>query len=208
MQDGPSSDAAFFRFFEHPAGFADVDDDKNDVVESCVLNLFGQSETLLYTVALVDGAQQLQRNDRHHRHHRDHPEAFQEHVGIRRYFRNPLDERQDESGRHRTGSHAARIKSDPDEQLRHSVGESEDDQIARNEIVPQLQPRDEYTHDRQEDGEPDSDGQESQHNTALYIPCFETPAAKAASPSPYGVRVEFLDNLPFAGHFCFEQLPR
>lgn len=47
MQDGPSSDAAFFRFFKHAAGFADVDDDKNDIVESFVFNLFGQLETLL-----------------------------------------------------------------------------------------------------------------------------------------------------------------
>ena len=158
MQDGPPGDAALLRFFEHPAGFADVDDDKNDVVESCVLNLFGQSETLLYTVALVDGAQQLQRNDRHHRHHRDHPEAFQEHIGIRRDFRDTLDERQDESGRHRPRSNAARIKGNPDEQLRNFIGEGKDDQITGDEIVPQLQPWYEHAHDRQQDGQADAYG--------------------------------------------------
>jgi hypothetical protein len=34
---------------------------------------------------------------------------------------------------------------------------------------------------------------------------FDTPTAKAASPTPYGVRMGFLNTLANAGHFCFVQ---
>ena len=120
-----------------------------------------QQRVLFRRFSLIDHSEDLDRYQRSHRYHRDNSERICQNISANS-LAGAHRKGQKEGRRHRSGSHAAGVKGDRREYLRHKKAENQSDQISGYQKIQYGDSRD-YTEHRKSYSRSHSHGQRGSH---------------------------------------------